>query len=50
MQIDKTKEKQTDNQREADTPSSDSVMKKMSYEVDVLHRPASNPIFFYWVG
>lgn len=50
MQIDKTKEKQTDNHREVDNPSSDSVMKKMSYEVDVLHRPTVHPIFSFWVG
>ena len=31
-------------------PSSDSVTIKMPYEVDVLHRPASYPIFSYWVG
>ena len=30
--------------------SSDSVMIKMSYWVNVLHRPASHPIFSYWVG
>ena len=30
-------------------PSSDSVMIKMPYGVDVLHRPASHPIFSYWV-
>ena len=23
---------------------------KMPYGVDVLHRPALHPIFFYWVG
>ena len=31
-------------------PSSDGVMIKMPYGVDVLHRPASHPIFSYWVG
>ena len=31
-------------------PSSDGVTIKMPYGVDVLHRPASHPIFFYWVG
>ena len=31
-------------------PSSDSVTMKMPYGVDVLHRPASHPIFSYWVG
>ena len=31
-------------------PSSDGITIKMSYGVDVLHRPASNPIFSYWVG
>ena len=30
-------------------PSSDSVMIKMRYEVDVLHRLASQPIFSYWL-
>ena len=31
-------------------PSSDEKM-KIPYEVDVLlHRPASHPIFSYWVG
>ena len=29
---------------------SDSVTKNMSYRVDVIHRPASHPIFSYWVG
>ena len=28
-------------------PSSDGVTIKMPYGVDVLHRPASNPIFSY---
>ena len=31
-------------------PSCDRVMIKMPYGVDVLHRPASHPIFSYWVG
>ena len=31
-------------------PSSDGVKIKMPYEVDVLHRPASHPIFSYWMG
>ena len=31
-------------------PSSDDVTIKMPYGVDVLHRPASHPIFSYWVG
>ena len=31
-------------------PSSDGVMIKMPYGVDVLHRPASHPIFSCWVG
>ena len=32
-------------------PSSDGVTIKMPYGVDVLlHRPASHPIFSYWVG
>ena len=31
-------------------PSSDGVTIKMPYGVDVLHQPASHPIFFYWVG
>ena len=31
-------------------PFSDSVTTKMSYAVDVLHRPAAYPIFFYWAG
>ena len=31
-------------------PSSDGVTIKMPYGVDVLHRPASHPIFCYWVG
>ena len=33
-----------------DHPSRDDVTTKMPYEVDVLHRPASHPIFSYWVG
>ena len=33
-----------------DHPSSDGVMIKMPYGLDVLHRPASQPIFSYWVG
>ena len=31
-------------------PSSDGIMIKMPYGVDVLHRPASHPTFSYWVG
>ena len=31
-------------------PSSDDVTIKMPYGIDVLHRPASHPIFSYWVG
>ena len=31
-------------------PSSDGVTIKMPSGLDVLHRPASHPIFFYWVG
>ena len=31
-------------------PSSDGVMIRMSYGVDVLHQPASHPIFSYWVS
>ena len=31
-------------------PSSDGVTIKMPYGVDVLHRPASHPIFSYWLG
>ena len=31
-------------------PSSDGITIKMPYEVDVLHRPASHPIFSNWVG
>ena len=31
-------------------PSSDGVTIKMPYGVDVLHRPASHPIFSYWIG
>ena len=30
--------------------SSDGVTIKMPYVVDALHRPASHPIFSYWVG
>ena len=30
--------------------SRDGVMIKMPYGVDVLHRPASHPIFSYWIG
>ena len=33
-----------------DHPSSDGVKVTMPYRVDVLHRPALNPIFSYWVG
>ena len=31
-------------------PSSDGVMIKMPFGVDVLHRPASHPIFSHWVS
>ena len=31
-------------------PSSDGITIKMPYGVDVLHWPASHPIFSYWVG
>ena len=31
-------------------PSSDGVTMKLSDGVDILHRPASHPIFSYWVG
>ena len=31
-------------------PTSDGVTIKMPYGVDVLHRPASHPIFSNWVG
>ena len=32
-------------------PSSDGITIKITYGVDVLlHRPASQPIFSYWVG
>ena len=31
-------------------PTSDGVIIKMPYGVDVLHRPALHPIFSYWVG
>ena len=31
-------------------PSSDGIRIKMPYGVDVLHWPASHPIFSYWVG
>ena len=31
-------------------PSSDGITIKMPYGVDVLHQPASHPIFSYWVG
>ena len=31
-------------------PSSNGITIKMPYGVDVLHRPASHPIFSYWVG
>ena len=31
-------------------PSSDGVTIKMPYGVDVLHQPASHPIFSYRVG
>ena len=30
--------------------SSNGVTIKMPYGVDILHRPASHPIFSYWVG
>ena len=31
-------------------PSSDDVIIKMPYGLDVLHQPSSQPIFSYWVG
>ena len=31
-------------------PYSDGVTIKTPYGVDVLHQPASHPIFSYWVG
>ena len=31
-------------------PSSDGITIKIPYGVDFLHRPASHPIFSYWVG
>ena len=31
-------------------PSTVGVTIKMPYGIDVLHRPASHPIFSYWVG
>ena len=31
-------------------PSSDGVKIKMPHGVEVLHQPASHPIFCYWVG
>ena len=31
-------------------PSSDGVILKVPYGLDVLHQPASHPIFSYWVG
>ena len=31
-------------------PSSDGVTIKMPYGVNILHRPASHPIFSYWVS
>ena len=31
-------------------PFSDGITIKMPYGVDVLHQPASHPIFSYWVG
>ena len=31
-------------------PSSDGVTIKMPYRADVLNRPASHPIFSYWLG
>ena len=31
-------------------PSSDGIMIRMPYGVDVLHRPALHPIFSYWIG
>ena len=31
-------------------PSSDGATTKMPYGVDVLHRPALQPIFSYWVS
>ena len=30
--------------------SSDGITIKMPYGVNLLHRPASHPIFSYWVG
>ena len=33
-----------------DYSSSDGITIKMPYGVDVLHRPASHPIFSYWIG
>ena len=30
-------------------PSSEGVNIKMPYEVNALHRPASHPIYSYWV-
>ena len=32
------------------SPSNDGVTIKMAYGVDVLHRPALQPIFSYWGG
>ena len=34
----------------AGEPSSVGVTIKMPHGVDVLHRPASHPIFSYWLG
>ena len=34
----------------AGNPSSNGAMINMPYGVVVLHRPASHPIFSYWVG
>ena len=31
-------------------PPGDCATIKMPYGVDVLHRPDSHPIFYYWVG
>ena len=31
-------------------PSGDGITIKVPYGVDVLHQPASHPIFSFWVG
>ena len=31
-------------------PSSDDIWIKMPYRVNILHEPALQPIFSYWVG